>query len=149
MTNWGIEGESYTVDENGNKQFIRSFLDAQGGLQAAGLYIPGIGSTRILEALKASQTEEEAAYLAMGLEYVEKAAPQHLLHYTEEEQLVWDTYATALYNYENEQWLKFFLGKIDDSQWESISETMKSKYHYDDLMKIHKDALARLLEEKG
>ncbi len=149
MTNWGIEGESYTVDENGNKQFIRSFLDAQGGLQAAGLYIPGIGCTRMLEALKASQTEEEAAYLAMGLEYVEKAAPQHLLHYNEEEQLLWDTYATALYNYENEQWLKFFLGKIDDSQWESISETMKSKYHYDDLMKIHKDALARLLEEKG
>ncbi len=149
VTNWGVEGESYTVDENGNKQFIRSFLDEHGGLMAAGLYIPGFSCIRLIDAYKASQTEKEAEYLAMGLEYVEKAAPQHLLHYTEDEQFLWDTYATALYNYQNEQWLKLYLNKIDLTQWESVPETMNTKYHADELMKIHEDALARLLEEKG
>lgn len=149
LTNWGVEGESYTVDENGNKQFIRSFLDEHGGLLAAGLYQPGLTSTRMIDAYKASQTESEAESLAIGLQYVDKGTPQHMLSYTEDEQFVFDTYATALYNYLQAEWLKFYLGKRDFSEWDSVMETLKSKYHYDDLMKIHQDALARVLEENA
>ena len=146
MSNWGIEGESYTVDENGNKQFIQAFLDEHGGIQNAGLYTPTMTITRKIDAYKAAQTENEAACLAMGLKYVEKGAPQHLVEYTEDEQFIYDTYATALYNYLQAEWLKFYLGKRDFAEWDSVMETLQSKYHYDELMKIHEDALARTLE---
>ncbi len=144
MTNWGVEGESYTVDENGNKQFIQAFLDQHGGIQNAGLYTPVLTVTRMIDAYKAAQTENEEASLSMGLQYVEKADPQHLVEYTEDEQFIYDTYATALYNYLQAEWLKFCLGKRDFSEWDSVLDTLKSKYHYDDLMKIHEDALSRV-----
>lgn len=149
MTNWGIEGESYTVEADGSKKFIDAFLDEQGGLQASGIYQPGFTSVRMIDAYMASLSENEKDSLALGLQYVEKSAPQHLLRYTEEEQFLFDTYATALYNYVQGEWLKFFLDRSDFSQWDSVMETLKGKYHYDDVLKIHQDALARVMEEKG
>ena len=144
LSNWGIEGESYTVDENGNKQFIQAFLEEHGGIQNAGLYTPVLTITRKIDAYTAAQTEYEAESLAIGLKYVDKADPQHLVEYTEDEQFVYDTYATALYNYLQAEWLKFYLGKRDFSEWDSVMDTLKNTYHYDDLIKIHEDALSRV-----
>ncbi len=148
MTNWGVEGESYTVDEEGNKQFIESFLDEHGGLTGAGLYTLSMTGVRLGDAYMAALDENEAASLEIGLMYSEnRAAAQHLLHYTEEEQFLYDTYATALFNYAQENWLKFFLKQRDISEWDQVIEEMKAKYHYDDVLAIHESALARVLEQ--
>lgn len=149
LTNWGVEGESYTVDENGNKQFIQSFLDEHGGLMASGLYQPGLTGTRVIDAYKASLTESEAESLALGLQYVGEGAPQHLLRYNEDEQFTYDSFATALYNYEQGAWTEFFLGKRDFSEWDSVMDLLKNKYHFDELMEIHEAALARVMEENN
>ena len=89
LTNWGIEGESYTVNAEGNKEFIDSFLEEQGGLQASGMYQPGLTGVRMKDAYVSSLSENEAEALKLGLEYEGKGAPQHLLHYNEDEQFLY------------------------------------------------------------
>lgn len=149
LTNWGVEGESFEVDENGNKKFIESFLAEQRSLMLAGLRMPGMCGVRSTEAWMASLSEEDAASLKLGLEYVGMDPPQHRLRYNEEEQRVYDTYALSCFNYAQTQWSKFYLGERDFSEWDNVLEEMKAKYHYDDLMEIHNSALARVKAEHG
>lgn len=149
VTNWGIEGESYTVDENGNRDFIDEFIKAQGGIASSGLNMLEQVGVRMLEPYMASLTESESESLALAQEYTGQGTAQHRLNYTEEEQFIYDTYATALYNYGTQQWSKFVLGQRDFSEWDDVLAEMKRKYHYDDLLKIHEDALVRTLEENG
>lgn len=149
LTNWGVEGESFEVDENGNKKFIESFLDEQLSLTLAGLRQPGMCGIRLTEAWMASLSEEDAASLELGLKYVEGNPPQHLLRYNEEEQLVYDTYALSCFNYAQTQWSKFLLNQRDFSEWDKVLEEMKAKYHYDDLLQIHKSALQRVKDQYG
>ena len=149
LTNWGIEGESYTVDENGEKKFIESFLAEQLGLTMAGLRQPGYTGIRRTDAWMASLSEEDAASLELALQYTGKNPPQHQLRYTEDEQIVYDTYALALYNYAQTQWSKFLLNQRDLSEWDKVVEEMKVKYHYDEVLEIHKSAFARVKEQYG
>ena len=69
LTNWGVEGESYTVDENGNKAFIKSFLDEHGGLSSSGLGTLLMCGYRKSDAYMASLSESEAASLELALGY--------------------------------------------------------------------------------
>ena len=149
LTNWGIEGVSYEVDENGNKKFIKEFLDEQISLTLAGLRQPGLSGIRLNDAWMASLSEEDAASLEMGLEYVNKNPAQHLIRYTEDEQIIYDTYALSCYNYANAQWVKFLLGQRDLAEFDQVMGELKAKYHYDELMEIHKAALARVKEKYG
>lgn len=149
LTNWGIEGESFEVDENGKRDFIEGFLAEQLSLTMAGLRQPGMCAIRLTESWMASLSEEDAASLEMGLKFVEKNPKQHLLRYNEEEQITYDTYALSCFNYAQTQWSKFLLNQRDFSEWDKVLEELKAKYHYDDLMEIHNSALTRLLEENG
>ena len=69
--------------------------------------------------------------------------------FTDEEQLLYDTYGTACYNYAQTEWSKFVLGQRDFAEWDQIEEEMKAKYKYNDLMEIHEAALERLIEENN
>ncbi len=149
VTNWGIEGESYTVDENGNKDFIDSFIKEQGGITSAGLNTLEQVGVRMEDAYVASLTELEKESLELAQQFTGKGTAQHKLNFNEEEQFIYDTYATALYNYGTEQWTRFVLGQRDFAEWDNVLEEMKRKYHYDELLKIHEDALVRTLEENG
>ncbi len=149
LTNWGVEGESWEYDENGNRKFIDAFLDSHGGLLPSGLYQAGVVGYRLTEAYVAAQSETDIASMRLGQQFLGEDDPQHRLRYTDEEQLVYDTYALSLYNYAQTQWSKFLLGQRDFSEWDQVIEEMKAKYHYDDLMAIHESALARVLEENG
>ena len=149
LTNWGIEGESFEVDENGERKYIQSFLDTYGGLIGSGLYQPGMVGERMEGAYRASLNEFDSASLELGLQFRGKHSPQHMIRYNDEEQIVYDTYALALFNYAQSQWQMMYMGRRDFSEWDQILEEMKTKYHYDELMEIHNSALKRLLEENG
>lgn len=149
LTNWGIEGESFEVDENGEKKFIDSFLKEQMSLSLAGLRQPGLCGVRQTDAWMKSLSEADAESLALALKYVGGDTPQYRLRYNDEEQLIYDTYALSCFNYAQTQWSKFFLNQRDFSEWDKVIEEMKSKYHFEELMEIHDSALARLKEEIG
>ncbi len=149
LTNWGVEGVSYEVDENGNKKFIDSFLDEQISLTLAGLRQPGLTGIRQTDSWMASLSEEDAASLTMALKYVGKHAPQHRLRYNDEEQMVYDTYALSCFNYAQTQFSKFLLNQRDFSEWDQVLSEMKAKYHFDELMEVHNSALERVKAEHG
>lgn len=149
VTNWGIEGESWEYDEDGNRKYVDGFLDEVGGHTKSGLGSTNLTGYRLLDAYVKSLTAEETESLLLAQEYVSKSPAQHKLQFTEEEQLLYDTYATACYNYAQTQWSKFVLGQRDFSEWDQVVEEMKASYKYDELMEIHYDSLARVLEENG
>ncbi len=149
MTNWGVEGESYTVDEQGNKVFIQSFLEENGGMHNAGLNQLAQVGVKQYDPYVSSLSQAEKESLELALQFTDKGTAQHMLKYTEDEQLTFDTYATALYTYATMQWSKFVIGQMDFAQWDDVLAEMQRKYHYDELLKIHEDALARTLEENG
>ncbi len=149
LTNWGVEGESYEVDADGNKKFIESFLAEQKGLTMAGLRQPGLCGVRKNDSWMASLSAEDAASLELALQYVEGDPAQHLLRYNDEEQMIYDTYALSCFNYAQTQLSKFLLGQRDLAEWDQVLGELKAKYHYDELLEVHNSALARVKEQYG
>ncbi len=149
LTNWGIEGETFEVDENGNRKYIQSFLDTYGGLMGSGLYQPGFVGRRMEGAYRASLNEFDSASLELGLQFRGKDPAQHMIRYNDEEQNVYDTYALALFNYAQTQWQKMYMGQRSFDEWDQILGEMQEKYHYNELMEVHNSALKRILEENG
>lgn len=150
-TNWGIEGESWEwVDEAaGTRQYKEGFLDSVGGRTKSGLGAAACVGVVHFDAYVNSLTESEKESLELAQEYIGKNPAQHKLQFNDEEQLLYDTYGTACYNQAQTEWSKFVLGQRDFSEWDQVVEELRAKYKYDELMEIHKAALARLLEENG
>ncbi len=151
LTNWGVEGESWEwVDEAaGTRRYKDGFLDEIGGHTKSGLGTAACVGVIHFDAYTACLTESEKESLEMAQDYLGKNPAQHKLKFTDDEQLLYDTYGTACYNYAQTEWSKFVLGQRDFSEWDQVVEEMKAKYKYDELMEIHEAALARLLEEEG
>lgn len=151
LTNWGIEGVSWEwVDEEaGTRQYIDGFLDSVGGRTKSCLGAAALIGYRDYEAYVAALDENEREALNMAQQYRGKAPANHLLHFNDDEQFLYDTYGTACYNYAMAEWSKFVLGQRDFSEWDQVVEELKAKYMYDELMQIHVDCLARTLEENG
>lgn len=147
VTNWGIEGESYEVLEDGSLSYIDSFLEAQGGATKTGLNKAAICAHTWFEPFLDTCDEEMAKGLEMAQEFTGKTAAQYALLYNEDEQFVWDTYAETLYTTAQGEWSKFALGQKDFAEWDSFLQLLKDNYHYDEVKEIHDSALARLLEE--
>lgn len=140
--NQGAYNTIFTLDENGeyymaqvgeNYKEMCQFLNE---LMNEGLMHPSCATM-------------DAASLELGLKYVGKHPPQHRLRYNDEEQMVYDTYALSCFNHAQTQFGKFLLNQRDFSEWDKVLEELKTKYHYDELMEIHKSALARVKEEHG
>lgn len=151
LTNWGVEGESWEwVDkEAGTRKYVDGFLDSVGGRVKSCLGTPSLCGDVSYEAYVAALTENEQQSLNMAQQFLRKSPANHQLRFNEEEQFLYDTYGTACYNYAQTEWSKFALGQRDMSEWDQVVEEMKAKYKYDELMQIHADCLARILEENG
>ena len=149
FTNWGVEGESYEIDENGERTFIPEFLEEQGGVLNAGLNQIAQTSFKMEKPYLESLTQAEKDSLALAQKFTGGHTAQHQLEYTEEEQFTYDTFATALYNYVTQQWSKYAIGQADFADWDNMLAEMQRKYHYDEVLKVHEDAYARLAEKYG
>lgn len=147
VSNWGIEGESYEVLEDGSFSYIDSFLEAQGSATKTGLNKYGICGHMEFEPFLDTCDEEMAKGLTMAQEFTSNATQQYPLLYNEEEQAVWDTYAEALYGAAQGEWSKFALGQKDFAEWDSFLQLLKDSYHYDEVKAIHDSALERVLGE--
>ncbi len=148
MTNWGIEGESYEVLEDGTRTYKEGFLDSKGGtLAKAGLRMAGLCGYYLFDNFLDICDEEMAKGLEMAQEYTGKTAKQYALLYNEEEQMVWDMYAESLYSAAQAEWSKYALGQKDFAEWDNFQKMLEEDYYYNEVKAIHDSALARLLEE--
>lgn len=140
VTNWGLEGESFEVDAEGNKVFKEDFQ-----YESSGLGVIGVCAYRDFEIYKTSLKE----HVVKAIEDVTPhAVSPHdpILVYTEDEQYVMDTYAQALMNSAAGWMQKFILGKgadpASDADWDAYVKEMEA-LHIDDLKEIHEAAYAR------
>lgn len=147
VTNWGIEGESYEVLEDGSLSYIDSFLEAQGGAIKTGLNKAAICGHMQFDPFLDTCDEEMAKGLEMAQQFLGKTTAQYALIYNDEEQVVWDTYAETLYTTAQGEWSKYALGQKDFSEWDSFQKLLEDSYHYNEVKAIHESALKRVLGE--
>ena len=141
-TNWGKEGESYTVDANGEKSWNQDWLASMGSLAATGLNTPSICGYKDFDAYLASLDESLANSIAEAAKY-NTTAQQVTLSYTDDEKLIYDSYTTSLITHCREELAKFILGQRDIAEWDQFEQELKDNYFFDELLKIHEDAYAR------
>lgn len=144
LTNWGVEGESYEVAEDGTKYFKEGFLESVGGWAASGLGASGAYGIMDFSAYKAACEPYLAQSITLAEQFAGKSPKQPILSFTKDEATVYRTWATGMYNYVCGEWYKFVSGERDLAQWDQVLERVKKHYGYDELIKIHQDAYRRL-----
>ena len=147
MTNWGVEGETYVVNEDGTKSFVPEFVESQPTLAQSGLTVSCMGGYSDFEAYKAFCEPYLAEAITIAEQYAGKGPQQYVLPYTDQELAVFSTYANGLYTKLCDLWYSTLTGKTTIEEWETESARLCEIYRYDTLLKIHEDALARLLAE--
>ena len=143
VLSWGKEGESYTVDENGNKQFIEGYDKTfQARYQESGFID--------MKATAATYTPkcQEMIFdtMAAAAEGDFWAAPT--LVWTNEEQNIITTYQTDFCNAMYGHWQNFLLGKADiddDAAWNAMIADL-AQYGEADIIASYDAAYARYLE---
>ena len=142
--NWGIEGESYEVDENGKKYFKESFLNEHGTLLPTGLNVNTTGGNWDMEAFygicdeKLIQSLEVSQSMGVGQR-------QYNLKYNRAERRIWDKHYKACNEYARAEWMKMVMGQRSWDTWDDLKNTLKTTYHEDDLKTIAYSALNRIL----
>lgn len=144
MTNWGVENESYVVDVKGNKVFAEGFIETQGGWIKTGLCQAMMSGVVDFEAYKASCDPDMARSLEIGQQYAGGKVKQPALTFNEDEQLLFNTYASGLYKMVCSQWLKFVEGQRDFSEWDQVAQDAQAIYMVKELQQAHQDAYERL-----
>ena len=148
---YGIEGESYTIDQNGNKTFTDAILNNPDGLSISDSLAPF--AMRTYCGFQ-SQTAENAVSIAAAgdgavsqIESVEIwASPKITVHMpevvlnTEESELV-NTYMTDILTLLQERMAKYILG-TDTTSHEEFREKLK-EYHIEEVTQCYQDACDR------
>ena len=140
VTNWGIEGESYEVDAEGNKVFKEDFQ-----YEGSGLGVTGVCAYKDFDIYETSLDEHVVQSIKDVTPY---AVSPHdpVLVYNDEEQYVMDTYAQALLNAAAGNLQKFILGKgadpANDADWDAFVKEMEGM-NLAELKEIHESAYAR------
>lgn len=141
IMSWGVEGESYGVDENGNKYFLEDY-DAtfQGRYQDSG-YID-------MAATAAAYNEKTQAMIFDTM--ANSAEDYYLLpslSFNDEEQVIIDTYKVGWASTKNEYYQKFLLGQLDinsDADWAQFIADLDG-FHNDEILECYNSAYARYL----
>jgi len=142
-TNWGIQGESYEVDENGKKYFLESFLDKYGTLLPTGLNTNTTGGNWDMEAFKGICDEDLIEALELS-ESMGVGPRQYNLKYNRAERHIWDTYYKACNEYARSEWMNMVMGYRAWDEWDDLKAKLKERYHEDELLAIAKSALERI-----
>lgn len=145
LTNWGIEGETYTKEANGELKLIDSFISKYNRLSDSGLNQHFFSAHTRMDAYSAATAEYIGKSMEIGLPFKYKAPEQIALTYTEDEQTIYDTYMTAAYTYAIGEYTKFLLGQRNFSDWDQLEKELKDGYNLDALLKIHQDAYKRAI----
>ena len=147
ITNWGIEGESYTVDENGEKSLNMDFINSLGSYGPSGLSQAGVAGYKDFNGYLSACDDEMRESIALCLQKA-TADQQILLAYTGDDQLAIDTYATSCMSYATGQLAKFVMGQRDFSEWDAYVNEVNTKYHLAELQTAHENAYQAALARK-
>ncbi|MBQ9269027.1 MAG: extracellular solute-binding protein [Oscillospiraceae bacterium] len=155
MANYGIEGETYTIDENGDYQFTDLILNNPQGFDwqlCQSLYInPGFPCLNDLAAQELTYNDAQKAAVptwTAAYDSADETMPnQNWLSYTTEESYRRAELQTDLETYQEEFRLKAITGQVDiDAEWDNYVATCKSM-GFDELQEISQAALTRYLEK--
>ena len=142
LMSWGIEGQSYTVDANGNKAYIEGFDKTymaryqESGLIDFAATLAGYPH----EKTQAMILDTMAAAQAGGWEKTKVT-----LGWSTDEQLIIDTYHQGWVDDKKAGIAKFMLGEWDiddDTAWQNFKDTLAA-YHVDELLACYDAAHAR------
>ena len=142
-TNWGKEGETFEYDENGNPRWLPEIAAEKDPQYSRGLAVPSIMGVNDLDAYMSLQTPEHIENIRLASSY--RTLPQPpTLTYTKDEQVIYDTYWTALHQYARGELQKFIIGERKIETWDTYVKTVESDtYMFDQLLKIHETAYER------
>lgn len=160
IVNWGVEGVTYTVDENGRKVFIDEIRNASAPRKAAEAYgllvsatcFPGIRDTKerdawsgVFPSIRVFADGEFKDYNDMwrfsyDYEHQEESVfPDEIappIIYTEDERNLRVETITTLETYVNESFLQFITGVKPIDEFESWQKTLSSFGDYETLLDI-------------
>ena len=139
ITNWGIEGESFTVNADGEKELILDFVNKLGSFNETGFGMAGVAGYKDFNSYLSACDEEMANSVAVCLQKA-TADEQVLLAYTGADQLTIDTYAVSCQTYTAAQMAKFVMGQRSFDEWDAYINELNTKYHLNDLKKAHENA---------
>ena len=145
LLSWGKEGETFYVNENGNRRFILNSADDT----PRGLY--GIGSFGLYqrmnpEAYAASYTEKQVAACKLAAEYQEENVnPMWWLSFTDEESDRRADLDLEIGSYAQEWIGKFISGQLPMEKWDEFVEGSK-ELNVEEYIEIYETAYARVTE---
>jgi len=159
LLNWGVEGESYTKDANGNKTFTelitknpdgKSVVEAYNAYTASGVNggLAGIYDHAVNKALNSSISAKQKALQDKATEYceqVEKSANMPSTPTTVEEDKEITDLSGDLNTYIGENFSKFMTGARDIEEYEDFVKEVK-KMGMDRILEIRQGAYERGLK---
>ena len=116
VTNWGAEGETYTVDENGEKNFKPEILSE---FAVTGLTMPFLSGAKKFDAYAAAQDPAVREDMETILPHATHTYPTGTLFNSEEAQVI-DVYKVGVNEKAKEYMAKFMLGDKDiEKDWDA------------------------------
>ena len=132
LTNYGKEGETYTLDAEGNPVWTDAIkAETEDPQNARGLASSGYYGILDFRAYIAWQPEYIAKPLAIASQYstVENYFPKMTGLHNEDEQAILDTYGQAYQTFVKGELLKFLIGERDLAEWDAFAQSATKDYH--------------------
>ena len=143
-TNYGIEGDTYNLDENGNPVWTDACKAESQPQTDRGLAAKG-GAYGIFDfnSFMAWQSDAVIRTYEVLCENATVFGYSAGVPYNEEEQKIADTYGEAYNTFTKGELIKFMLGERDMSEWDAFAQEAATTYHGAELVAIAQSAWDR------
>ena len=142
ICSWGIEGESYTVDANGNKQYIEGFDKTYMARYQESGYIDFTATMAAYSPKTQEMILDTMAAAKEGAFFGDPAVT-----FNDDEQMIIDTYKQGWTDSKNAYLQKFILGDLDvndDAVWAQFIKESHDGFGVDQIIECYNAAYARL-----
>ena len=146
LTNYGKEGETYTLDAEGKPVWSDAIKAETADPQnARGLAVSGFYGINDFNAYIGWQPENMAESLAIASANatVTNYYPNMTGLYNADEQAILDTYGEAYQTFVKGELLKFLIGERDLAEWDTFAQTAAKDYHGAELVTVTQAAWDR------
>lgn len=147
LVNWGVEGETYTVENREKKWLIGYEERMQKGLDTrSGMWVP-----IDVDCKESGLHPKDAAFCKKANKDMEQYAfyrPKTVLLFTEKEQEKINEIMTPIYSYCEDQYVRFIVGELNmEEDWEMFVETV-TKMGYETVLQMYQEKYNKLPEEQ-
>ena len=143
LTNWGEEGVSYEVLEDGTQDFKEDFV-----YEGSGLGVMGFAAYKDFDVyLKSQEPHVIEAISEINKDYTLSNILGFTLVYTDQEQRIFDTYYQVTYDFCNAKFQDFIRGELNpETDWDAYVAEAEGMIP-ESMMEIHNAARDRYLEK--